>query len=66
MKNTMRDRTEGHRDRDNTEALVVPPPQTPAAKPVSHVPGGATEMAEVNRDLQPATGGPRNKLKKRP
>jgi len=56
MENTIRDRTEERRDRDNPGGQTVPPPKQPAATPSSHVPGGATEMAEMNRALAEETG----------
>ncbi len=57
MNNTTRDRTEEHRDRDNLGNQTIPPPQAPVANDSSHVPGGATELGELARILQPATGG---------
>jgi hypothetical protein len=57
MKNTNRDRTTENRDPDNPGRQVVPPPQTPVVDDSAHVPGGATEMGEVQRALEPPKGG---------
>ena len=61
MNNTTRDRTEEHRDRDDLGNQTVPPPQAPAADGAAHVPGGATELAELARTLLPPTGSVRPK-----
>ncbi len=58
MNNTTRHHTEERRDRDNLGNQTAPPPQAPAAADSAHVPGGATEMAELGRTLQPPTGKP--------
>jgi hypothetical protein len=51
MENTTRDRTEEHRDGDNPGDETIPPPRQPAPTTSPHVPGSATEMAELNRTL---------------
>ena len=56
MPNTTRDQTEERRDRDNSGKQTIPPPQRPVPTDSAHLPGGATEMAEVNRALADDTG----------
>ncbi len=56
MENTTRDRTEEHRDRDNTDGQAIPPPRQPAPNTSGHVPGGATGVGGSGpRFLQGAT-----------
>ena len=55
MENTNRDRTEERRDRDNPGDTTAPPIKRPDADASGHVPGSATEMAELNRRLQDDT-----------
>ncbi len=64
MQNTMRDHTEEHRDRDSTDAPVVPPPKAPAPNHSGHVPGGATEVGELERALHEETDLKKNPPKK--
>ncbi|HVS34475.1 MAG TPA: hypothetical protein VMS17_02770 [Gemmataceae bacterium] len=63
MENTTRDRTEERRGRDDFGNLVVPEPLTPTADKSAHVPGGATELAELARALQPPVGGRSSPIK---
>src|SRR5947209_7981730 len=57
MENNNRDHTDERRDRDNTTGQAISPPHTPAVKPSAHIPGGATELSEVTRAMQPETVG---------
>ena len=65
MDNTPRDRTEERRDRDNSDAAPATP-RKPAPDPSAHVPGSATEMAEINRALQEDTVGKKDRPAKGP
>jgi hypothetical protein len=58
MNNNTRDRTKEGLDPDNPGLEVVPPPQTPVPNDSAHVPGGATEMGELERALEPPMSGP--------
>ena len=49
MANTTRDRTEEGLDPDDPGWEVVPPPKTPVFDHTGHVPGGATEVGELER-----------------
>jgi hypothetical protein len=57
MSDTTRDRTRDGADPDNPGAKVVPPPQTPVPDDSAHVPGGATEIGDLERALEPPKGG---------
>jgi hypothetical protein len=56
MNNTIRDRTKEGLDPDNPGLQVVQPPKTPVPDDSSHVPGGATELGELERALEPPMG----------
>jgi hypothetical protein len=57
MNNNTRDRTKEGLDPDNPGLEVVPPPETPIPDDSAHVPGGATEVGELERALEPPTSG---------
>ena len=57
MNNNTRDRTKEGLDPDNPGLEVVPPPQTPRATDSTHIPGGATEIGELERALEPPMDG---------
>lgn len=57
MSNTIRDRTKEGLDPDNPGVEVVPPPETPVPDDSAHIPGGATELGELERALEPPMGG---------
>jgi hypothetical protein len=57
MNNTTRDRTKEGLDPDNPGLEVVPPPEIPVPNDSARVPGGATEIGELERALEPPMGG---------
>ena len=65
MNNTTRDRTKEGLDPDNPGVEVVPPPETPVPDDSAHIPGGATEMGELERGSNLRWAG-RAVLKKHP
>jgi hypothetical protein len=57
MNNNTRDRTKEGLDPDNPGLEVVPPPETPIPNDSAYVPGGATEIGELERALEPPMSG---------
>ena len=56
MNNTTRDRTKEGLDPDNPGVEVVPPPETPVPDDSAHIPGGATEMGELEHRTRTSDG----------
>jgi hypothetical protein len=57
MNNNTRDRTKEGLDPDNPGLEVVPPPETPVPNDSAYVPGGAPEIGDLERALEPPMGG---------
>jgi hypothetical protein len=63
MNNNTRDRTKEGLDPDNPGLEVVPPPETPVPNDSAHVPGGITEVGELERALKPPMSGTSRSVK---